>query len=458
MAGWTRRQVIASALALAGCATLDPQPALHKVYGGVRPGESQPPLVFIPGAFGSTLRVRHGGREVWPASDSQLLFGNYRGLELPIDPVTLQPLDDGVEAYAVFREGLGRDFYGRAIEALQRIGGYRLCMPGSKPSATDCGLYPYLYDFRLDNVTAAAGLEALIQRIKRDHGDPGLRVDVVAHSNGGLLARYYARYGAAALPDEGPFVPDGAGARNIRRLLLVGTPNLGTAQPILSLLRGEEVGLRRIPPEVMATCPGAMQLMPHPRVPWLADIKGRPVEADLYDIRTWRDFGWNVFDPRVAERVRARHGGGAEGTRYLAVLREYLAKHLQRGRRFAEALTAEPGSGEPGVTVFGADCELTLSRLVLERVGDVAYARERVSDILSPGNVDYEAVMFEPGDTVVTRSSLLGWTPARFTAPRDPYGSLSVAHVHLFCERHQQLTGNATLLDNLLHALLVSPT
>ncbi len=346
MAGWTRRQVIVSALALAGCAAMDPQPPLKKVYGGARSGGPRPPLVFIPGAFGSTLRDRHTGREVWPVSDSQLLFGNYRGLELPIDPVTLEPVDDGVEAYAVFRAGLGRDFYGHAIDALQRAGGYRLCGAGGKASATDCGLYPFLYDFRLDNVAAVAGLEALIQQIKRDHGDPDLRVDIVAHSNGGLLARYYARYGAAALPEAGPFQPDYAGARNIRRLLLVGTPNLGTAQPILSLLRGEEVGLRRIPPEVMATCPGTMQLMPHPHVPWLVDLSGHPVEADLYDIETWRDFGWNVFDPRVAERVRARHGGGAAGARYLAVLREYFARHLQRGRRFAESLTALPGPGE----------------------------------------------------------------------------------------------------------------
>ena len=455
MSFWTRRQVIASGLALAGCATVD-RPPLHAVYGGAREGGAPAPLVFIPGAFGSTLRERSSGREVWPVSDSQLLFGNYRGLELPIDPATLEPLDDGIEAYAVFRAGLGRDFYGEAIDALERVGGYRLCRAGRDPAPAGCGLYPFLYDFRLDNLAAVSALDALIEQIKRDHGDPRLRVDIVAHSNGGLLARYYARYGTAELSEAGPFQPDYSGARNIRRLLLVGTPNLGTAQPILSLLNGEEVGLRRIPPEVMATCPGTMQLMPHPRVPWLVDLSGRLVDADLYDIATWRDFGWNVFDPRIAERTRARHGGGAAGARYLAVLREYLARQLLRGRRFAESL-ATPGPGDVGVTVFGGDCELTLARLVLESVDGVAHARDRVADIAAPRRIDYESLMYEPGDTVVTRSSLLGRAPGKVTAPREPYESLPVTHTHFLCERHQQLTGNPTFLDNLLHALFVDP-
>lgn len=454
MPRWTRRQLLASGLALAGCAALEREPPLRTVYGGARHGPAQPPLIFIPGAFGSMLRERATRREVWPVSDPQLLFGDYRGLDLPIDPEALEPMDDGVEAYAVFRKGLGRDFYGQAVDALERIGGYRRCRAGTEPTASDCGLYPFLYDFRLDNVSAVGALDALIEQIKRDHGNRDLRVDIVAHSNGGLLARYYARYGTAPLPDTGPFEPDNSGARNIRRLLLVGTPNLGTAQPILSLLRGEEIGLRHIPPEVMATCPGTMQLMPHPSVPWLVDLSGRTVDADLYDVATWRDFGWNIFDPHVAERTRARHGGGAEGARYVAVLQEYLAKQLQRGRRFAESLAVPAGPGDLPVTVFGGDCELTLARLVLESVDGQTFARERIADVVGAKRADYESAMFEPGDTVVTRSSLLGRAPGRFAAPRT---SFVVEHSHFLCERHQQLTGNPTFLDNLLHALLVEP-
>lgn len=450
MARWTRRSVLAAGLALAACAA--PRPPLVRVYPSAGHAQAQPPLILIPGAFGSSLRDRRTGLEVWPASDSRLLFGSYRELELPIDDATLEPMEDGLEAYAVFRRALGRDFYGEVVDELQRAGGYRRCWPGQPPTEEGSQLYLFLYDFRLDNVRAARALDALIQQIRADHGDPTLKVDVLAHSNGGLVARYYARYGTADLPETGAFQPTQAGAGNLRRLLLVGTPNLGTMQPVLSLLRGEEIGLRNIPSEVVATCPGLPQIMPHPGVPWLIDMGGAVVDADLYELDTWREFRWSLFDPRIAQRTIARHGGGADGRRYLAVLREYLGKYLQRGRRFIESLTVGPDAVRPWV--FGGDCELTLSRLVLEDVRGTLHARERPRDVEAPRpGVDYDALMHEPGDTVVTRSSLLGRIGLDKAGSRHACETLQVAHSVFLCERHQQLTGNPTLLDNVLHAL-----
>src|SRR5512133_1941503 len=269
---WTRRSVITAGLGLAGCAAVD-RSRLRTLYGDLSRPHDQPPLIFIPGAFGSSLRDRRTGREIWPVSDSKLLLGTYRELELPIDPRTLEADASQAEAYAVFREGLGREFYGTIIDALERIGGYERCR-SREPGAGNrpCSLCVYLYDFRLDNVRAARGLAELIERVRAEHGDPRLRVDVVAHSNGGLVARYFVRHGTSALPASGHAEPSFAGAQAIRRLLLVGTPNLGSMQPVLSLLRGEEIGLRRIPPEVVATAPGIPQLMPHPAVPWLVDL------------------------------------------------------------------------------------------------------------------------------------------------------------------------------------------
>jgi pimeloyl-ACP methyl ester carboxylesterase len=311
MRHWTRRGIIGSSLALAACAVFD-RPQLGQLYAGTARPPDQPPLILIPGAFGSSLRDRSSGRELWPVSDSRLLLGNYRELELPIDPATLQPDPGSAEAYAVFREGLGRDFYGQLLRTLQRVGGYRRCRPGQPPAGDGaCSLYTYVYDFRLDNARAAAGLGALIEQVRADFGDPRLAVDVVAHSNGGLLARYFIRHGTLAGSSGDPDAPASA----IRRLLLVGTPNMGTLQPVLSLLRGEEIGLRRIPPEVIATGPGIPQMMPHPTIDWLVDLQGRPLRADLYDVGTWRDFGWSVFDPQIAGRVIELHGGGAAGRR-----------------------------------------------------------------------------------------------------------------------------------------------
>lgn len=450
---WTRRSVIAAGLSLAGCAAFDrSQQAV--TYARVTRPDDQPPLILVPGAFGSSLRECSSGREIWPVSDSRLLFSDYRELALPIDPATLEPDANDAEAYAVFREGLGHDFYGGVIDMLRRVGGYERCVPGTPPrSSGGCGLYLDLYDFRLDNVRAARGLADLIARIRADRGDPRLKVDVVAHSNGGMVARYYVRHGAQELPATGMPEPTYAGAAAIRRLLLVGTPSLGTLQPVLSLLRGEEIGLRRIPPEVVATCTGITEMMPHPAVPWLIDLQGSRVDADLYDIATWRDFGWSLFDPNIAERTIANHGGGAEGRRYLDMLREYLARNLVRGQQFANSFATRPDPRDVPTWVFGGDCEPTLARLVVENVGNRCRARERVADIAAPAARDLERLMHEPGDSVVTRSSLLGRRALDAAAPHGMEESLQSAHTLFFCEQHQQLTGNASFQDNMLHAL-----
>lgn len=454
MVSITRRSFVTASLCLAGCSRFE-RPPLPSIYESSREHNGQPPLILVPGAFGSSLRDRRTGVEIWPGSNADLLVSNYQGLELEIDAATLEPVTNGVEPEDIFREGLGKDFYGDVLQTLQQVGGYHACKPGEPAVPGRRNYYVYVYDYRLDNVTAARGLHALIEQIRADYGDSRLKVDVLAHSNGGLLVRYYARYGTADVPQSGEFQPTCAGAAAIRRLLLVGPPNLGTVQPVLSFLRGEEIGFGKIPPEVMATCPAPPQLMPHPAIPWLVDLNGRVVERDLFEVGTWRDARWMLWDPRVVERTVARHGGGRAGRIYLGMLREYAAKQLQSGRRFVQSLAVPAGPDDVRPYVFGGDCSPTLARLVLESAGGALHARESVADIVNPlAGVDYQAAMFEPGDSVVTRSSLLGRRTLNVAAPREEIESMRLAHSVFICERHQSLTSNPTYQDNLLNALL----
>ena len=454
MTKWTRRSVLAAGLGLAGCMRAE-RPSLGELYASAQYRIDQPPLIVIPGAFGSALLDRSSGREIWPGPDTRLLFSRYWELELAIDPARLEPLPGHVEASEIFKRGLGRDFYGQVLDTLQGAGGYSRCSTCERPRPGRRNFYVYIYDFRLDNVAVVRGLHELIEQIRHEYGDSRLPVDILAHSNGGLLARYYARYGTEDVLDAATPVPTYAGAPAIRRLLLVGTPNLGTMQPVLSHTRGEEIGFAKIPPEVMATCPAPPQIMPHPSLAWLATPDGRVLQRDLYDVATWQEFQWSIFAPDVAERTIANHGGGAEGRRYLDTLHAYMAKQFQRGRRFAESLSVAGDERDVRPYVFGGDCAPTLKRLVVEEVKGRHLARERIADIARPvAGVDYSALMFEPGDLVVTRSSLVGRINHDLAAPRDRNESMRIAHSVFLCEEHQSLTGNPSFQDNLLYALL----
>ena len=429
------------------------KPPLEDLYRGAGNAE-QPPLIVIPGAFGSRLLDTRTGREIWPRSSAKLVFSSYKGLEVEIDEATLDPVSGGVRPYRVFREGLGRDFYGQILDTLEGPGGYRRRQPGEPVEPGQRNYYVYLYDWRLDNVAAVAGLHELIERIRSDYGDPGIAVDVLAHSNGGLLARYYARFGTDDYLDRGIASPSYAGAPAIRRLLLVGTPNLGSMQPVLSHVRGEEMGLRKVPAEVVATTSGAPQLMPHPAIPWLVDTRGDVIARDLFDMETWREFRWSVFDPDVRARTIARKGGGAAGRRYLEILEAYMARHLARGRNFMLLMSAETGEQDVRPFVFGGDCDATVARLVLEEVRGKWLARERPDTLVKPlAGVDYQDLIHDPGDSVVTRDSLLGRCGDSLLPGFDAFPAPRIAHSVFLCERHQFLTGNLTFQNNLLHTL-----
>ena len=89
------------------------------------------PVIVIPGLFGSRLRDRTTGAEIWPGSTQMILFDDYHSLRLDFDRTSLQVRPDNNEAFGITDAALGRDFYGQIIEALQRFGGYVKATPGT---------------------------------------------------------------------------------------------------------------------------------------------------------------------------------------------------------------------------------------------------------------------------------------------------------------------------------------
>ena len=447
------------AVVLAGLAVAchsDTAPDLGRLYASGLEQARTPPVILIPGALGSRLLDRRNGTEVWPGSTLHLLAGSKQDLALPFDPLTLRPADDGLEASGLFEEVLHADFYGAILQTLRQSGGF---VPGKLGERADPRVrryYVFAYDWRQDNVTTAKRLDALIEQLRRDYDDPNLRVNVIAHSMGGLITRYYLRYGTVdALEGEGDFPINMAGAKKIGTAVLLGTPNLGSVSSLQSMLLGHRVGVRRIEPEVLATMPSVYELLPHPLTDWSVDSSGKDLNLDLYDVATWKRMQWSVFDPAVVGRLRARFKLPSEANAYISALQAYFARNLERARRFIWSVTFEEPSSPVKFVVFGGDCVLTPARIVIEPQAGRSLARLFPADVQHklPG-VDYSRLMLEPGDGEVTKPSLLAREALNPVVPRNDALFFPLAYAFFLCESHERLTGNINFQDNLLNVLL----
>lgn len=438
--------LLAVALLLAAC-TDPPRPDLKRLYQFGMNDADTAPVILIPGAFGSKLRDRASGDEVWPGPWWRALFSSYGDLALDFDAETGTPRPSRLEAYDIAERAFGRDFYRPIVDTLSEHGGYRRSTPGTPAKKGERRFYVFHYDWRQDNVQSARELHALIEQVRRDHGDPALRVDLVAHSMGGLIARYYLRFGTRDALEGADQQVTMEGAARVRKLVLLGTPNLGSVGALQAFLSGERVGLGRIAPRTLATFPSGYQLFPHPLASGLIGIDGAPLPDELFDAATWQRHGWSVYGP----------GGppDAADPAEEAALRRYFVHQLERARRFAWMLSvAEPVSPIRYV-LFGGDCHLTPARLLVEREGERDMTRLAPRDIRAPrAGVPYEELMLEPGDGRVTKPSLLARETLDPSAPQHEDSFLPIAYPFFLCEHHNALTGNINFQDNLLNVLL----
>ena len=447
-----RRRVVIGLLLLAAVGAVwlalrsdAPRPDLKRLYQVGTAGADKTPVILIPGAFGSRLRDRASGSEVWPGPWWRILFSNYADLALDFDAASGQPRDSKLDAVGIAEQAFGRDFYRPIVDTLTRHGGYVRSEVGSHHGRDGVRrLYVFAYDWRQDNVKSAQQLHALIEAIRRDHGDPSLRVDLVAHSMGGLIARYYLRYGTRDVLDGTPHLVMMDGAAQVRKLVLLGTPNLGSVSSLHAFLSGEPVGLGRIAPRTLATMPSGYQLFPHPLASWLIDIDGQALPDDLFDPATWRRHGWSVYGT-------GSHPDPADE----AAIRRYFVHNLERARRFAWMLSVDEPVSPIRLVLFGGDCHLTAARLLLEREGQRDVVRLAPEAIAAPRpGIAYDELMLEPGDDRVTKPSLLARETLDPSAPQHEDSFLPVAYPFFLCEHHNVLTSNINFQDNLLNVLL----
>jgi pimeloyl-ACP methyl ester carboxylesterase len=441
------------ALLVTGCG-MQPAPDLKRVYAPVAQRPKAHPLVLIPGVMGSRLHAAGTGREVWPGSIWNFALGhNYSELAVPV-PETGQipgaPVPARLEAGGVFYDIAGEDFYREIVRTLTVAGGYTCVSLEEISAQTDCVLFTW--DWRKGFQAGAAGVDALIERLRGLRHDPTLQVDIVAHSAGGLVARYYVRFGGTDVLGQAEPEITFAGGAKVRQLVLIGTPNYGSVTALQKAIMGDRLGLAYLRPETIATMPGIFHLLPHPDRTWMIDIHGRRLDVSVHDPETWRRYRWSIWDPVVRQRLRAGFGDPAAADAYLAAFERYFEQQLVRSARLHRALSIPVQHTPHKFIVFGSGCFPTPARCLLEEIDGQVYIRLHPRDIERPiAGAPYEELMIEPGDDTVTKASLLARDSLDADARRSDF---PIAWSVFVCEHHASMPGNATFRDNLLNIVL----
>ena len=268
-----------------------------------------------------------------------------------------------------------------------------------------------------------------------------MKFDIVAHSMGGLVSRYYLMYGDADLPRDGhdPVVT-WAGAADVERLVMVGTPNAGSLKSLVQLVYGTEFApmLPSVPAGVLGTMPSIYQLLPRGRhAPIRDQAEGKPL-TDLYDPNLWKQMGWGLANPDQAHVLEWLIPAEPDPMARRQIALEHQRKCLLQAKRFAAALDIPAVLPKSvGLYLFAGDATPTAWRALADRQSG-----------------DMWVVQHGPGDGTVLRSSAImderldGRWQARLRSP------IPWTHVNFLFTDHLGMTKDPVFSDNVLYLLL----
>lgn len=431
------------------------------------------PIIVIPGILGSRLVDVATRQTIWGAFDRQAaspaIAEDARRIALPLSgALNDRPDADNVEPEGVLDHvsvrlgGIPFELQQYAyILATLGAGGYRdqsLGLNGIDYGGEHFTCFQFAYDWRRDNAENAGGLKRFMDA-KRGyvsaqyrerfglHVPPAaIKFDVVAHSMGALLFRYFLRYGDQALNEGDPDpVLDWSGAGYVDRAILVAPPNAGSLLSLKHLVEGQDLGkplFPYYPPAILGSFPSVYQLLPRQRhAPVITKDNARTATPDLLDPRLWQESRWGLADPgqaNILAQLLPDHSDPGEREQ-LALARQ--VDHLKRAGRFQAALDA-PASAPPGLDAFLV-CGDSIPT-------DRTYSLDRATGRLSLRNQ-------APGDGSVTRASALGddrtdeaWTP-------QVQSSLRFRSTLFIQGDHLGLTRSPVFQDNVLYWLLEEP-
>jgi pimeloyl-ACP methyl ester carboxylesterase len=188
------------------------------------------PVIFIPGIGGSELKTAqdvtwnqdngHGGtfqhsypagEKVWVNSNEAIKLGD----DDYFDILRLKADGQTSEAPLALTGGLSSFGYGDIDPFFTSLGFVK-----------DTNYFVFNYDWRKDVSLTKSDLNSLVETAKQKTGQN--KVNIVAHSLGGIIARNY--------------IADASKASKVNVLIELGVPHLGTADGIKAILHGSPFG------------------------------------------------------------------------------------------------------------------------------------------------------------------------------------------------------------------------
>ncbi len=310
------------------------------------------------------------------------------------------------------------------------------------------------YDWRRDIPALAAEFHRFVMRRKRQVAaaralETGRSVapesvtfDLLAHSMGGLVVRYYLMHGPAPLAETGPLPPiTWEGARHFHRVVIVATPNAGSILAMDNLVNGKTLGPLQpfYPAALLATHVSPWQLFPRARHRRLLEA-GTGRALDPLDPALWERHRWGLLDP-AAEGLRATLMPEVAPSARLDRARAHQARLLARAARFQAAMdrwAPKPEALEMFLVV-GGGFATPASAEVDPATGALALAgREEGDGVVLRASVLLDERQGREGGAALE-------TPLRFDTT-------------LFLpDEHVELTKNPVFGDNLLFWLLEQP-
>lgn len=252
------------------------------------------PVIVIHGLFGAEL-IAPDGEKVWGKFSNQRITDKKILAQLaspdlrPGSILTHSEITPGNVTVYRFKN------YSLLLSTLKNFG------------YTEKNLFTFAYDWRKSVPENAAELHNFILE-KEKLFPSGQKFDIIAHSMGGLISRYYLRYGNTPLPAKGTPALSCKGTEKIAKVFIFGTPNCGYTDTLIELVSGLAFvrPAAKYPAHLLINFKSYFCMLPHSSLQaYIYSDDGTPV--NIYDIETWKKLKWLCDDSRETISTLAKN-------------------------------------------------------------------------------------------------------------------------------------------------------